>query len=560
MIHYLLVYYVTVYRMPADSYLLRENDRRLEMSEITNEIKKRRTFAIISHPDAGKTTLTEKFLLYGGAINQAGSVKGKATAKHAVSDWMEIEKERGISLTSSVLQFNYGGYCINILDTPGHQDFSEDTYRTLMAADSAVMVIDASKGVEAQTRKLFKVCVMRHIPIFTFINKLDREAKDTFELLDDIEKELGIATCPINWPIGSGKEFKGVYDRAKREVELFSDTKKGTAMGEVKMIPIDAPETEELIGSDAKDILADEIELLDGAAAEFDQELVDKGQLSPVFFGSALTNFGVETFLKHFLKMTTSPLPRKSDHGEIDPMTEKDFSAFVFKIQANMNKAHRDRIAFMRICSGEFEAGMSVYHVQGGKDVRLSQPQQMMASERKMIDKAYGGDIIGVFDPGIFSIGDTLTTSKEKFAYEGIPTFAPEHFARVRQVDTMKRKQFVKGINQIAQEGAIQIFQEFNTGMEEIIVGVVGVLQFDVLKYRLQNEYNVEIRLENLPYEYIRWIENEEIDMDRLSGTSDMKKIMDLKGRPLLLFAHEWSIRMTEERNEGLILSEFGRS
>ena len=530
------------------------------MSEITNEIKKRRTFAIISHPDAGKTTLTEKFLLYGGAINQAGSVKGKATAKHAVSDWMEIEKERGISVTSSVLQFNYGGYCINILDTPGHQDFSEDTYRTLMAADSAVMVIDASKGVEAQTRKLFKVCVMRHIPIFTFINKLDREAKDTFELLDDIEKELGIATCPINWPIGSGKEFKGVYDRAKREVELFSDTKKGTAMGEVKMIPIDASETEELIGSDAKDILADEIELLDGAAAEFDQELVDKGQLSPVFFGSALTNFGVETFLKHFLKMTTSPLPRKSDHGEIDPMTEKDFSAFVFKIQANMNKAHRDRIAFMRICSGEFEAGMSVYHVQGGKDVRLSQPQQMMASERKMIDKAYGGDIIGVFDPGIFSIGDTLTTSKEKFAYEGIPTFAPEHFARVRQVDTMKRKQFVKGINQIAQEGAIQIFQEFNTGMEEIIVGVVGVLQFDVLKYRLQNEYNVEIRLENLPYEYIRWIENEEIDMDRLSGTSDMKKIMDLKGRPLLLFAHEWSIRMTEERNEGLILSEFGRS
>lgn len=560
MIHYLLVYYVTVYRMPADSYLLRENDRRLEMSEITNEIKKRRTFAIISHPDAGKTTLTEKFLLYGGAINQAGSVKGKATAKHAVSDWMEIEKERGISVTSSVLQFSYGGYCINILDTPGHQDFSEDTYRTLMAADSAVMVIDASKGVEAQTRKLFKVCVMRHIPIFTFINKLDREAKDTFELLDDIEKELGIATCPINWPIGSGKEFKGVYDRAKREVELFSDTKKGTAMGEVKTVPIDAPETEELIGSDAKDILADEIELLDGAAAEFDQELVDKGQLSPVFFGSALTNFGVETFLKHFLKMTTSPLPRRSDHGEIDPMTEKDFSAFVFKIQANMNKAHRDRIAFMRICSGEFEAGMSVYHVQGGKDVRLSQPQQMMASERKMIDKAYGGDIIGIFDPGIFSIGDTLTTSKEKFAYEGIPTFAPEHFARVRQVDTMKRKQFVKGINQIAQEGAIQIFQEFNTGMEEIIVGVVGVLQFDVLKYRLQNEYNVEIRLENLPYEYIRWIENEEIDMDRLSGTSDMKKIMDLKGRPLLLFAHEWSIRMTEERNEGLILSEFGRS
>ncbi len=530
------------------------------MSDITKEIEKRRTFAIISHPDAGKTTLTEKFLLYGGAINQAGSVKGKATAKHAVSDWMEIEKERGISVTSSVLQFNYGGYCINILDTPGHQDFSEDTYRTLMAADSAVMVIDASKGVEAQTRKLFKVCVMRHIPIFTFINKMDREAKDTFDLLDEIEKELGIATCPVNWPIGSGKEFKGVFDRQKQEVELFSDTKKGTSVGEVKKVDINNPEIDWLIGTEAKVTLEEEIELLDGAAAEFDHELVSKGEHSPVFFGSALTNFGVETFLQHFLAMTSSPLPRMSDQGPIDPMKEKDFSAFVFKIQANMNKAHRDRIAFMRICSGEFEAGMNVYHIQGGREVRLSQPQQMMASERKMIDKAYGGDIIGVFDPGIFSIGDTLTTSKERFVYEGIPTFAPEHFARVRQVDTMKRKQFVKGINQIAQEGAIQIFQEYNTGMEEIIVGVVGVLQFDVLKYRLENEYKVEIRLENLPYEYIRWIENEEIDMNRLVGTSDMKKIKDLKDRPLLLFTHEWSIRMTQERNEGLILSEFGRS
>ena len=530
------------------------------MSDITNEIKKRRTFAIISHPDAGKTTLTEKFLLYGGAINLAGSVKGKATARHAVSDWMEIEKERGISVTSSVLQFNYGGFCINILDTPGHQDFSEDTYRTLMAADSAVMVIDASKGVEAQTRKLFKVCVMRHIPIFTFINKMDREAKDTFDLLDEIEKELGIATCPVNWPIGSGKSFKGVYDRQKKEVALFSDTHKGTTMGEVKTVDANNPELDWLIGDEAKTTLLEEIELLDGAAAEFDQELVDKGELSPVFFGSALTNFGVETFLQHFLKMTTAPLPRMSDKGEIDPMTEEEFSAFVFKIQANMNKAHRDRIAFMRICSGKFTAGMPVYHVQGKKEVRLSQPQQMMASERKIIESACGGDIIGVFDPGVFSIGDTLTTSKEKFAYEGIPTFAPEHFARVRQEDTMKRKQFVKGINQIAQEGAIQIFQEFNTGMEEIIVGVVGALQFDVLKYRLKNEYNVEIRLENLPYEYIRWVENEDLDIDRLTGTSDMKKIKDLKGRPLLLFVHEWSIRMTQERNEGLKLSEFGRS
>ena len=386
-----------------------------------------------------------------------------------------------------------------------------------------------------------------------------REALDTFELLDDIENELGIATCPVNWPIGSGKEFKGVYDRETKAVELFSDTHKGTTQGEVRKIPLASSEITKWVTDEQLSRLEEEIELQDGAGAAFDQELVSKGELSPVFFGSALTNFGVETFLKHFLNMTTSPLPRMSDKGSIDPMEEEAFSAFVFKIQANMNKAHRDRIAFMRICSGEFEAGMDVYHIQGGKKVRLSQPQQMMASERKMIEKAYGGDIIGVFDPGIFSIGDTLTTSSEKYAYEGIPTFAPEHFARVRQVDTMKRKQFIKGINQIAQEGAIQIFQEFNTGMEEIIVGVVGVLQFDVLKYRLENEYNVEIRLDNLPYEYIRWIEDTQTDLEKLTGTSDMKKVKDLKGRPLLLFVNEWSIRMTVDRNKGLKLAEFAR-
>ena len=530
------------------------------MPDYTNEIKKRRTFAIISHPDAGKTTLTEKFLLYGGAINLAGSVKGKATARHAVSDWMEIEKERGISVTSSVLQFNYDGYCINILDTPGHQDFSEDTYRTLMAADSAVMVIDGSKGVEAQTRKLFKVCVMRHIPIFTFINKMDRDANDTFDLLDEIEKELGIATCPINWPIGSGKEFKGVYDRNSKSVLTFSDTMKGTKEGVESEIPIGDPKFDEAVGEEAKELLMEEIELLDGASAEFDLEKVSKGELSPVFFGSALTNFGVETFLKHFLQMTSSPLPRKADVGIIDPMKE-DFSAFVFKIQANMNKAHRDRIAFMRICSGKFDAGMEVYHVQGEKKMRLSQPQQMMAQDRHIVDEAYAGDIIGVFDPGIFSIGDTICMSNKKFAYEGIPTFAPEHFARVRQLDTMKRKQFIKGITQIAQEGAIQIFQELNTGMEEIIVGVVGVLQFDVLKYRLENEYKVDIRLENLPYEHIRWIENkDEIDVKKITGTSDMKKVMDLKGNPLLLFVNSWSIGMTLDRNDGLRLAEFGKN
>lgn len=528
------------------------------MGNYTQEINKRRTFAIISHPDAGKTTLTEKFLLYGGAINLAGSVKGKATARHAVSDWMEIEKERGISVTSSVLQFEYDGMCINILDTPGHQDFSEDTYRTLMAADSAVMVIDASKGVEAQTRKLFKVCGMRGIPIFTFINKMDRDANDTFELLDEIEKELGIATCPINWPIGCGKGFKGVYDRQKNCIVTYSDTEKGTKEGETTIIPFDDENAVvQGIGQEQCDNLKDEIELLDGASAEYNLEEVQAGKLTPVFFGSALTNFGVEIFLKYFLEMTTTPLPRKSKGELIDP-NEHEFSAFVFKIQANMNKAHRDRIAFMRICSGKFDAATEVKHVQGNKVMRLSQPQQIMADSRKILDEAYAGDIIGVFDPGIFSIGDTICMPKDDILYEGIPTFAPEHFARVRQIDTMKRKQFVKGITQIAQEGAIQIFQEYNTGLEEIIVGVVGVLQFDVLKYRLESEYNVEIRLEPLPYEHIRWITNKDVNLDKLTGTSDMKKIKDLKDNPLLLFINAWSVGMTLDRNPGLELSEFG--
>lgn len=535
-----------------------ENEE-ITLANLNEEIKRRRTFAIISHPDAGKTTLTEKFLLYGGAINLAGSVKGKKTAKHAVSDWMEIEKERGISVTSSVLQFNYDNYCINILDTPGHEDFSEDTYRTLMAADSAVMVIDGSKGVEKQTIKLFKVCVMRHIPIFTFINKMDRDANDPFELCDEIESILGIKTCPINWPIGSGKEFKGVYDRNTKIVSTFTAAMNGQKEVAERDLHIDSDELIGEIGTHFKDKLIEDVELLDGASAEFNMDEVSAGTLTPVFFGSALTNFGVETFLKHFLKMTSSPLPRNSNEGIIDPFTE-DFSAFVFKIQANMNKAHRDRIAFMRICSGKFESGMEVNHLQGGRKVKLSQPQQLMADERKIIEEAYAGDIIGVFDPGIFSIGDTLELSNKKFAFEGIPTFAPEHFARVRQIDTMKRKQFIKGINQIAQEGAIQIFQEYNTGMEEIIVGVVGVLQFDVLKYRLESEYNVEIRLETLPYEYIRWIGNPtEIDLDRIVGTSDMKKIKDLKDRPLLLFVNEWSIGMVLDRNKGLILNDFAK-
>ncbi len=526
------------------------------------EILRRRTFAIISHPDAGKTTLTEKFLLYGGAIQQAGMVKGKKNNKHAVSDWMEIEKQRGISVTSSVMQFNYKDYCINILDTPGHQDFSEDTYRTLMAADSAVMVIDASKGVERQTIKLFKVCLLRNIPIFTFINKMDREARNPFDLMEEIESVLGIRTYPMNWPIGSGKEFKGVYDRNNSSIIAFTaNDENANAQHEVAATRVDLKDDslKDMIGPYLYDTLNDDVELLDGAGYEFDMDEVRSGRLTPVFFGSALTNFGVEPFLQEFLNMTTSPLPRKAEDREIDPFG-KNFSAFVFKIQANMNKAHRDRVAFMRICSGKFEKGMEVYHVQGDKKMRLSQPQQLMAESREIVDEAYAGDIIGVFDPGVFSIGDTICSGGEKFAFEGIPTFAPEHFALVSLVDTMKRKQFVKGITQIAQEGAIQIFQELNGGMEEVIVGVVGVLQFEVLVYRLKNEYNVDIRMQNLPYQYIRWIENEDINVKALNLTSDTRRIQDLKGKKLLLFTNPWNITWATEHNPDLEMSEFGKN
>ena len=524
------------------------------MTELETQISRRRTFAIISHPDAGKTTLTEKFLLYGGAIAQAGVVKGKKNSRAATSDWMEIEKQRGISVTSSVMQFQYNGFCINILDTPGHQDFSEDTYRTLMAADSAVMVIDGAKGVEPQTRKLFKVCAMRHIPIFTFINKMDREAKDPFDLLDELERELGIETYAMNWPIGCGKDFQGVYDREKAELLFFSGIsgKNKAAKHEIDLYD---PAVAQLLDSEAKhQQLIDDVELL-SAGRELDIDEVKHGQLSPVFFGSALTNFGIEPFLESFLKMTPPPLPRVADCGEIDTFSP-DFSAFVFKIQANMNKAHRDRLAFMRICSGKFQRDAEYYHVQTGRKMRLSQPQQLMAAEREIVEEAYAGDVIGVFDPGIFSIGDTITVPGKKFKYSGIPVFAPEHFSRVSAKDSMKRKQFVKGTEQIAQEGAIQIFKVPNSGMEEVIVGVVGTLQFDVFEYRMKNEYGVDLRMEGLPYEEIRLIDKYPGDLSDLNLGSDAELLEDYRGRNLLVFTSFWAIDFTCRRNPGLELSE----
>ena len=523
-------------------------------AEALKQVQKRRTFAIISHPDAGKTTLTEKLLLYGGAIRQAGSVKARKAERHATSDWMEIEKQRGISVTSSVMQFQHGGYCINILDTPGHQDFSEDTYRTLMAADSAVMVIDGAKGVEPQTRKLFKVCALRNIPIFTFINKMDRETRDPLELCEEVERELGIDTYPVNWPIGCGKEFAGVYDRDKRCILHFTDAGHAKKAG-ITEIELDDPALVDLIGQARRDTLADEVELL-GAGRDFDLDAVRHGKLSPVFFGSALTNFGVEPFLNAFLEMTTPPLPRVSDAGEVD-VYSPEFSAFVFKIQANMNKAHRDRLAFMRICSGRFERDTEYFHVQSGRKMRLSQPQTMMAAEREIVDEAYAGDIIGVFDPGIFSIGDTITMPGKKFRFSGIPTFEPEHFMLVSPKDTMKRKQFVKGVEQIAQEGAIQIFKIPDSGFEDVVVGVVGTLQFDVFEYRMKNEYGVDLRMSGLPYEHLRLIRECPCDVKDLMLCSGSRVLEDFKGRKLIAFGGEWSVGFLTKHNEGLILDDW---
>ena len=523
------------------------------MPTLQEEISRRRTFAIISHPDAGKTTLTEKFLLYGGAIAQAGEVKGKR-ARAATSDWMEIEKQRGISVTSSVMQFQHNGFCINILDTPGHQDFSEDTYRTLMAADSAVMVIDGAKGVEPQTRKLFHVCALRNIPIFTFINKMDRETRDPLDLCEEVERELGIDTYPMNWPIGCGKEFQGVYDREKRRIIFFQAEGKGNKASTTE-IELDDPKLDELLGEAKAASLREEVELL-GAGREFDMEAMRCGKLSPVFFGSALTNFGIEPFLEEFLRITTAPLSRVSDAGEVDVFDES-FSAFVFKIQANMNKAHRDRLAFMRICSGKFQRDTEYYHMQSGKKMRLSQPQQMMAAEREIVEEAYAGDIIGVFDPGIFSIGDTITVPSKKFKYSGIPTFEPEHFMRVSPKDTMKRKQFIKGTEQIAQEGAIQIFKIPGAGLEEVIVGVVGTLQFEVFQYRMKNEYGVDMYMSSLPYDHLRVISKSPYeDPHDIVLCTGAALLEDFKGHLLIAFDGEWSVGFLTKHNPGLELAE----
>ena len=515
--------------------------------ELKEKIEHRKTFAIISHPDAGKTTLTEKLLLFGGAIRLAGTVKGRKAKKFATSDWMEIEKQRGISVTSSVMQFSYDDHDINILDTPGHQDFSEDTYRTLTAADSALMLIDGAKGVEVQTIKLFEVCRMQGIPIFTFINKMDRHGKEPLELLEELEQVLGIRSCPLNWPIGMGKEFRGIFDRQNSRIELYTGDDKRELF---EVDDLSNPKVKELLGESLYEKLIEDIELLDIAGDPFDFEKIQMGKLTPVFFGSAITSFGVQTFLDEFLKIAPTPTPRESNIGLIDPV-ETPFSGFIFKIQANMNPAHRDRLAFLRICSGKFERDMSVNHVRLDKKIKLAQPQQFMAQDRHIVEDAYPGDIIGLFDPGIFQIGDTLC-SKGSFKYEKLPQFSPEHFAKVTTKDAMKQKQFYKGMYQLAEEGAIQVFRTFLHHTDEIILGVVGQLQFEIFQYRLKNEYGADIILNRMPHQMARWIRSEEkIDPNKLNATNCIF-VKDHEDKLLAIFQHDFALRWMRDKNPNL--------
>ena len=464
---------------------------------------------------------------------------------------MEIEKQRGISVTSSVMNFDYKGYRINILDTPGHQDFSEDTYRTLTAADSAVMLIDGAKGVEEQTKKLFHVCAMRKIPIFTFVNKLDRYSKNPFELMEEIELTLGIRSYPMNWPIGVDGDFKGVYNRITQQIELFYAGRHGQDINASDIGSVRDERFRELLGEHLYNRLLEDIELLDVAGDDFDIEKVKTGGLTPMFFGSAMTNFGVQPFLEEFIGMAPSPGSRSLYEGEISPDDEA-FSGFVFKIQANMDPAHRDRIAFIRICSGKFIKGIEVNHARAGKTVRLSQPQQFFAQDRTMIEEAYAGDIIGVFDPGIFNIGDTLYTGKKAIRFDSIPIFPAEHFARVFTKDAMKRKQFLKGINQIAEEGAIQVFKQLDIGVENLTIGAVGMLQFEVLEYRMKSEYGVEIVVQRLPYSFARWVTTDKITKELLGYLDSAAAVEDQYHRPVILFKDQWTLNRAIEKNKGI--------
>ncbi len=529
-----------------------------------DEVERRRTFAIISHPDAGKTTLTEKLLLYGGAINTAGQVAARRRARSATSDWMELERERGISITSTVLQFPYHGFTLNLLDTPGHQDFGEDTYRTLLAADAAVMLIDAAKGVEPQTRKLFAICRARKIPLFTFMNKLDRPSRDPLELLDELENILGIGAYPINWPIGNGPSFRGVYDRRTKDVHLFERTEHGAKKAPVAVTDVRDERMKRIVDEATYAEFLDQIDLLEGAGSDFDHAAMMRGEVTPVFFGSAVTNFGVELFLDGFCAMSPPPRGRiatSTTNGVqgapalVDP-EEDHFSGFVFKIQANMDPRHRDRIAFVRVCSGKFERDMTVRNVRTGKDVRLTRAMKLFASDREVVDLAYAGDVVGLANPGSFAIGDTLCAG-DLVEYEPIPAFEPEHFALVRALDTGAYKSFQKGIAQLREEGAIQVMYPFGSMRTEPMLAAVGQLQFEVVKYRLESEYNVKTLFTTLPYAFARRVDADAATLAAAKMPSNAKLVEDWDGAPLAVFESAWSLRLAEEWNPTLKLRPY---
>jgi len=518
-------------------------------SELEAEVARRRTFAIISHPDAGKTTLTEKLLLYGGAIEVAGAVRSRRAQRHTTSDWMAIEQSRGISITSTVLQFEYEGFCLNLLDTPGHEDFSEDTYRTLAATDSAVMVLDSAKGIEPQTRKLFEVCRMRHIPIICFINKLDHPGRDPFDLVAEIERELNVSTVPMNWPVGNGPNFQGVFDLRTREVLRFERTSHGAHIAPVSVSGLSDPMLEDMLGPTATTDLREAAELLDGAGSNFNHDEFAKGRLIPVFFGSAINNFGVEPFLRAILDLAPAPVSR----GGIAP-TDPTFTGFVFKIQANMDKRHRDRLAFMRVTSGVFEKDMLVHHTRLGREVRMTRPHRLFARERETIERAFPGDVIGFVNPGLFRIGDAVS-SGAPVEFDRIPRFAPEHFAMLRAKQVTRQKQFQKGLEQLEEEGVMQVLTLHEGLKSEPILAVVGELQFDVLRSRLETEYDVETTVNVLPYKIARWVDRDVHEVAKMTLPSKSRLAVDNEGHPVVLFTSAWELEYAEKENPGVVFS-----
>jgi peptide chain release factor 3 len=544
-------------QMQAEEVVVKEGKKAtapVTAQELVLEIARRRTFAIISHPDAGKTTLTEKLLLYGGALQEAGAVKAKGERRRATSDFMQIEQERGISISSTALQFEYDGKQINLLDTPGHQDFSEDTYRTIAAADNAVMLLDGAKGLEAQTLKLFDVVKLRKLPVFTFINKMDRPSLEPLELLDTIEKTLGVQPVPMTWPIGSGDRFQGIYDMATNKVILFTKEKGGGKKASAEYLNLDDPLLESLIPEEILAALREELEILSEIVDPLDLEAVRQQKQTPVFFGSGYNNFGVQQFLDKFLEISQAPIGRVNcgdgggDGSDVVAPETQEFSGFVFKLQANMDPRHRDRIAFVRVCSGRFEKDMQVTHVRTGKTIRLSAPSKLFAQRRETIETAYPGDIVGFVNPGAFSIGDTIS-SKKNIRYEGIPSFSPEFFNWIRNPNPSKQKQFKKGVSELREEGAVQVLWSTDDYDIDPVLAAVGQLQFEVVASRLQTEYGVETKYEPLPYEVARWVAGGWPVADSMKGgLFNAKMFKDGEDRPVLLAKNVWALNNIQEK------------